>query len=218
LQQTQPSFAENDDCRQVNLLDRAQARSSLAQSAGRRRSRPDRCRRQASLAMTRWRPPAPRSTAIITREGFEKLKSELDHLWHTLRPEVVKALAAAAAEGDRSENAEYTYRKKQLGEIDRRVRYLSKRIPALKVAEGAPADRLSVFFGALIELENLASGETLRYRIVGPDETDAKLGWISIDSPLARAVLKKKLDEEFEAELPGGRTRFALIGVDYPDA
>ena len=166
--------------------------------------------------MTRWRPPAPRSTAIITRDGFEKLKSELDHLWHTLRPEVVKALAAAAAEGDRSENAEYTYRKKQLGEIDRRVRYLSKRIPSLKVAEGAPADRDTVFFGALIELENVQSGETVRYRIVGPDETDAKLGWISIDSPLARAVLKKKLDDEFEAELPGGHTRFAVIAVEYP--
>ena len=165
--------------------------------------------------MSRWRPPAPRSAAIITRDGFERLKSELDHLWHTLRPEVVKALAAAAAEGDRSENAEYTYRKKQLGEIDRRVRYLSKRIPSLKVAEGAPTDRETVFFGAVIELENIESGETLRYRIVGPDETDAKRGWISVDSPLARAVMKKKLDDVFEAELPGGLTRFAVLGVEY---
>ena len=165
--------------------------------------------------MSRWRPPAPRSTAIVTRAGFEKLKAELDHLWHTLRPEVVKALAAAAAEGDRSENAEYTYRKKQLGEIDRRVRYLSKRIPSLKVAEGVPADREAVFFGADIVLENLASGEEVRYRIVGPDETDARLGWISIDSPLARAVLKKRLDDEFEAELPGGRARFLIVEVRY---
>jgi transcription elongation factor GreB len=165
--------------------------------------------------MSRWRPPAPRSTAIVTRAGFEKLKAELDHLWHTLRPEVVKALAAAAAEGDRSENAEYTYRKKQLGEIDRRVRYLSKRIPALKVAEGTPADREAVFFGAVVVLENLASGEEVRYRIVGPDETDARLGWISIDSPLARAVLKKRLDDEFEAELPGGRARFLIVEVRY---
>lgn len=171
---------------------------------------------ERGFAMTRWRPPAPRSTAIITRDGFEKLKSELDYLWHTLRPEVVKALAAAAAEGDRSENAEYTYRKKQLGEIDRRVRYLSKRIPSLKVAEGAPADCDMVFFGAVIELENVESGETVRYRIVGPDETDAKRGWISIDSPMARAVLKKKVDDEFEAELPGGHTRFAVLSVEYP--
>lgn len=165
--------------------------------------------------MSRWRPPAPSSTAIVTREGFERLKAELDHLWHTLRPEVVKALAAAAAEGDRSENAEYTYRKKQLGEIDRRVRYLSKRIPQLKVAEGAPADRQTVFFGARVELENIDSGDTVRYRIVGPDETDAKRGWISIDSPLARALIKKKLDDEFEAELPAGPTRFAVVAVDY---
>ena len=167
--------------------------------------------------MSRWRPPAPGSTAIITRTGFERLKAELDHLWHTLRPEVVKALAAAAAEGDRSENAEYTYRKKQLGEIDRRVRYLSKRIPSLKVAEGLPTDREAVFFGAAITLENLASGEEVRYRIVGPDETDARLGCISIDSPVARAVLKKRLDDEFEAELPGGRTRFLVVDVRYEE-
>jgi transcription elongation factor GreB len=165
--------------------------------------------------MSRWRAPAPGSTAIITRDGFERLKAELDHLWHVLRPEVVKALAAAAAEGDRSENAEYTYRKKQLGEIDRRARYLSKRIPALKVAEGAPGDRGKVFFGASIELENLATGETLHYRIVGPDETDARQGWISIDSPLARAVLKKTVDDEFAAELPGGVARFVVVGVSY---
>ncbi|MGF6495039.1 transcription elongation factor GreB [Luteibacter sp. 621] len=165
--------------------------------------------------MSRWRPPAPSSTAIITRDGFERLKTELDHLWHTVRPEVVKALAAAAAEGDRSENAEYTYRKKQLGEIDRRVRYLSKRIPVLKVVEAMPSQADAVFFGALIELENVETGETVRYRIVGPDETDAKLGWISIDSPMARAVLKKRVDDEFEAVLPGGPTRFAVVAVSY---
>ncbi|KAF1006486.1 MAG: Transcription elongation factor GreB [Luteibacter sp.] len=165
--------------------------------------------------MSRWRPPSPSSTAIITREGFERLKSELDHLWHTVRPEVVKALAAAAAEGDRSENAEYIYRKKQLGEIDRRARYLSKRIPSLKVVETAPSQRDAVFFGATMELENVETGDTVRYRIVGPDETDARQGWISVDSPLARAVLKKRVDDEFEAELPGGKTRFAILAVDY---
>ncbi|MGH8191290.1 MAG: transcription elongation factor GreB [Rhodanobacteraceae bacterium] len=165
--------------------------------------------------MSRWRPPPPRSTAIITRAGFDALKSELDHLWRELRPEVVKALAAAAAEGDRSENAEYTYRKKQLGEIDRRVRYLSKRIPSLKIAEGVAADRSAIYFGASFEIENVDSGETHVYRIVGPDETDAKRGWISIDSPLARAALKKRIDEEFEAELPGGRMRFVVVSVHY---
>lgn len=165
--------------------------------------------------MSRWRPPAPSSTAIITRDGFERLKSELDHLWHTVRPEVVKALAAAAAEGDRSENAEYTYRKKQLGEIDRRARYLSKRIPVLQVVEAVASQRDAVFFGATMDIENVETGETVRYRIVGPDETDARKGWISIDSPMARAVLKKRVDDEFEADLPGGRTRFAVLAVEY---
>lgn len=165
--------------------------------------------------MSRWRPPAPGSTAIITRDGFERLKAELDHLWHVRRPEVVKALAAAAAEGDRSENAEYIYRKKQLGEIDRRARYLSKRIPSLKVAESTPGNRHAIYFGASIELENDETAEILRYRIVGPDETDAKRGWISIDSPMARAALKKSVDDGFSAELPQGIARFTVLAVDY---
>ena len=167
--------------------------------------------------MSRWRPPGEKSTALITRAGHDRLKAELDELWRVKRPEVVKALAAAAAEGDRSENAEYTYRKKQLGEIDRRVRYLSKRVPALRVIETVPSDPDAVFFGARVEIENIASGDSLRYRIVGPDETDAKAGWISIDSPLARAMLKKRLDDEFEAMLPGGAARFVIVEVSYDD-
>jgi transcription elongation factor GreB len=166
--------------------------------------------------MGRWRPPAEASTAVITRAGFERLRTELDELWRVRRPDVVKALAAAAAEGDRSENAEYTYRKKQLGEIDRRVRYLSKRLETLKVIEQLPTDRNAVFFGASIELEDLTSGEILRYRIVGPDETDAPTGCISVDSPLARAALRKRIDDEFEAMLPGGVRRFAILTVAYP--
>ena len=165
--------------------------------------------------MSRWRPPVPASTALITREGHDRLKTELDELWRVKRPEVVKALAAAAAEGDRSENAEYTYRKKQLGEIDRRVRYLSKRVPALRVVDEPPSDRDAVFFGATVEVEDIASGETRRHRIVGPDETDAARSWISIDSPLARAMLKKRLDDEFEAELPAGRRQFVIVDVAY---
>ena len=165
--------------------------------------------------MGRWRPPAEKSTALVTPEGHARLKAELDELWRVKRPEVVKALAAAAAEGDRSENAEYTYRKKQLGEIDRRVRYLSKRLETLRVVDAAPSDPRAVFFGAHVEIEDIATGETSRYRIVGPDETDAKLGWISIDSPLARAMLKKRIDDEFEAQLPGGAARYAIIDVRY---
>ena len=165
--------------------------------------------------MSRWRPPAERSTAIITRAGFDRLRAELDELWRLRRPEVVKALAAAAAEGDRSENAEYTYRKKQLGEIDRRVRYLSKRLEVLKVAEGGPSDPGAVFFGARIEVEDTDSGDTARYRIVGPDETDAKGGDISVDSPLARAALKKRVDDEFEVALPAGPRRYAILAIAY---
>ena len=168
--------------------------------------------------MSRWRPPAEKSTALITREGHERLKAELDELWRTRRPEVVKALAAAAAEGDRSENAEYTYRKKQLGEIDRRVRYLSKRLEALRVVDAPPTDQEAVYFGARVELENIATGEVSFYRIVGPDETDASRGYISIDSPLARALLKKRLDDEVEAHLPAGITRLAIIDVNYEGA
>ncbi len=165
--------------------------------------------------MGRWRPPPEKSTALITREGHARLKAELDELWRVKRPEVVRALAAAAAEGDRSENAEYTYRKKQLGEIDRRVRYLSKRLEALRVVDAPPGDRDAVFFGAWVTLENTATGELALYRIVGPDETDAARGYISIDSPLARAMLKKRFDDEFDAVLPGGIVRYAIVEVRY---
>src|ERR687897_539501 len=104
--------------------------------------------------MSRWRPPVEHSTALVTPEGHARLKAELDELWRVRRPEVVKALAAAAAEGDRSENAEYTYRKKQLGEIDRRVRYLSKRLETLKGVESAPSDPGAIYFGARLALEH----------------------------------------------------------------
>jgi transcription elongation factor GreB len=184
------------------------------------RARAAQARHRATLAIgrvpavSRWRPPAPASTAIITREGFERLRDELNELWKNRRPDVVKALADAAAEGDRSENAEYTYRKKQLGEIDRRVRYLSKRLESLKVVERAPADPGVVFFGAWIELEDDA-GDVSRHRIVGPDETDAARGWISIDSPLARAALGKRVDDEFDAPLPAGMRHYVVVAVEY---
>jgi transcription elongation factor GreB len=164
--------------------------------------------------VTRWRAPQAASTAIITAEGHRRLKAELDELWRVRRPEVVKALAAAAAEGDRSENAEYTYRKKQLGEIDRRVRYLGKRLESVRVIDTVPTDTSAIYFGAWFEIEDDA-GKTHRYRIVGPDETDANSGWISVDSPLARAALKKRIDEEFEALLPGGMQRFIVVAVSY---
>lgn len=165
--------------------------------------------------MGRWRAPPERSTALITRDGFERLKAELDDLWRVQRPEIVRALAAAAAEGDRSENAEYTYRKKQLGELDRRVRYLSKRVPALRVVEERPADEAVVFFGARVELEDVDSGQAQVYRVVGPDEADPGRGDISIDSPLARALLRKRVDDEVQVELPAGSRRMAIVDVAY---
>ncbi len=164
--------------------------------------------------VSRWRPPVAASSAYITPQGFQTLKTELEYLWRKLRPEVVAALSAAAAEGDRSENAEYIYRKKQLGEIDRRVRYLSKRLDVLKIVEQRPSDASAIFFGAWFELED-NNGRLYRYRIVGPDETDAQLGWISLDSPIARAALKKRVDDEIEAELPAGRMRYAVLSVSY---
>ena len=165
--------------------------------------------------MGRWRPPAEHGTALVTPEGHARLKAELDELWRVQRPEVVRALAAAAAEGDRSENAEYTARKKQLAGIDRRVRYLGKRLQVLRVVATVPSDPGAVYFGAWVEVERMDTGELARYRIVGPDETDAALGHISIDSPLARVLLKKRVDDEVEALLPAGPARFAIVGLDY---
>jgi transcription elongation factor GreB len=140
--------------------------------------------------MTRHRPPASPKSPYVTRAGWEALNSEQEALWKRRR-QVVVHLSAAAAEGDRSENAEYIYRKKQLREMDRRIRYLQKRLPALKVVDDLPEGTDQVFFGAWITLENAAGEESL-YRIVGADEFDPKRNWISVDSPLARALLAKR--------------------------
>lgn len=164
--------------------------------------------------MSRWRPPAAASTAMITPEGHQRLKDEFDRLWRVTRPEVVRALSDAAAEGDRSENAEYIYRKKQLAEIDRRVRYLTLRLRDLRVVDGPPTDPSAVYFGAWVRLES-EDGERHDYRIVGPDETDAGRGWISIDSPLARAALRAREDAEFDVELPAGHMHFVVLQVSY---
>jgi len=164
--------------------------------------------------VSRYKPPQPRSSPYITPEGYARLKDEYHQLFNVRRPEVVRALSAAAAEGDRSENAEYIYRKKELREIDRRVRYLQRRIPDLKVVDTRPADASRVFFGAHVEIVD-AQGETKTYRIVGPDETDASQGLISVDSPLARALLKRAEGDVVTAQLPGGETEVEIVGVKY---
>ncbi|HHI76625.1 MAG TPA: transcription elongation factor GreB [Gammaproteobacteria bacterium] len=154
----------------------------------------------------------PRSPHI-TREGFEALKAEQQALWQKRR-EVVRHLAAAAAEGDRSENAEYIYRKKQLRELDRRIRYLQKRIPELKVVERLPDDTERIFFGAWVTLCDQA-GQECRYRIVGADEFDPGRNWISLDSPMARALLGRGLDDQVRVRLPDGEAWFEVIDIAY---
>ena len=164
--------------------------------------------------MARWRPPAQRSSPYITPEGEQALKAELKELWLRRRQEVVPALRAAAAEGDRSENAEYIYRKKQLGEIDRRVRYLSKRLDEIEVVRNKPPRTDRVFFGASVTLED-ESGSERCYRIVGADETSASKGWISVDSPMSRALLGKQVNDEISVDLPEGRVELVLLDIDY---
>jgi transcription elongation factor GreB len=165
--------------------------------------------------VVRQRLSSPPSSKYITPEGMQHLRAELDYLWRVERPRVTQAVSEAAALGDRSENAEYIYGKKRLREIDRRVRYLQKRIPDLKVVDRPPDDPTRIFFGATVELEDV-DGHEHRYRIVGPDEFDPNRGWISIDSPLARALLKKTGGDEVEVTLPTGKTRYLVLTVQYP--
>jgi transcription elongation factor GreB len=153
-------------------------------------------------------------TPYITREGAECLREELLHLLRVKRPEITTAVAAAAALGDRSENAEYIYGKKMLRETDRRIRFLEKRLQELKVVDQLPADRNRVFFGAWVTLEDEA-GIQHCYRLVGPDETEADKRYINIDSPLARALLKKTLDDEVSVRTPSGETVYVIVAIAY---
>jgi transcription elongation factor GreB len=163
--------------------------------------------------MSRYRPPAPKSSPYITPQGYKKLEQELNDLWQR-RAEVTKALSAAAAEGDRSENAEYIYRKKELAGIDRRIRYLQKRLPELSVVDRLPTDSNRVFFGATVSLEK-EDGTEVTYRIVGADELDATKGYISMDAPLARTLLKRQVDDEVSVDAPGGRQTLVITAINY---
>lgn len=163
--------------------------------------------------MSRWKPPRPKSSAYITPAGYQVLEFELKALWER-RKEVTAALSAAAAEGDRSENAEYIYRKKELRGIDSRIHYLQKRLPSLNIVQEKPSDTDRIFFGARVTLEN-AVGEEIIYRIVGPDELDPKNNTISIDSPLARALLKKTFDDEVVIQNELSESRYSVLDIDY---
>ena len=166
--------------------------------------------------MGRYRAPRPRSSAYITPEGERVLREELRYLWKEKRPAVTQAVKEAAAQGDRSENAEYIYGKKQLREIDSRVRFLSKRLEEVTVVRDPPHDTSRVFFGAVVTLEDEASCEQARYRLVGPDEFDINAGRMSVDAPLARAMLKKTVDDEVTVETTGGPRNWIIVAIDYP--
>jgi transcription elongation factor GreB len=164
--------------------------------------------------LSRYRPPAAQSSKYITPAGERRLRAELETLWRVERPRVTAAVAAAAAQGDRSENAEYTYGKRRLREIDARVRHLRKRLEGMVIVDQPPSDPQRVFFGARVTLED-ESGAKRSYRIIGPDEFDQELGGISMDAPLARALLGKSLHAEVHAVLPGGEQEFTIVAIAY---
>jgi transcription elongation factor GreB len=164
--------------------------------------------------MSRYREPQKPGSKYITPEGARRLNKELDELWRVERPRVTQAVSEAAAQGDRSENAEYTYGKKRLREIDRRVRLLRKRLDGMVVVDRAPSDPRRVFFGAWVTVED-EEGNEARHRIVGPDEFDAAPGYISMDSPLGLALMKKGLDDEVTIEVPGGKRTLVIVKIEY---
>jgi transcription elongation factor GreB len=165
--------------------------------------------------LTRYRPPVAQSSKYITPAGERRLRDELETLWREERPKVTAAVAAAAAQGDRSENADYTYGKRRLREIDARVRHLRKRLEGMVVVSQPPSDPKRVFFGARVTLEG-RSGITADYRIIGPDEFDQEVGGISMDAPLARALLGKPLHAAVQVTLPEGEQEYTIVAIAYP--
>jgi transcription elongation factor GreB len=163
---------------------------------------------------TRDRAPQPKRSSHITPEGAKKLRAELDQLWTVERPRVTQEVADAAAQGDRSENAEYIYGKRRLREIDRRVRFLSKRLEEITVVSEPPTDPARAFFGAWVTVED-EDGAEKTYRIVGADESDLEQGAISIDSPVARALLGKRRGEEVTVRVPRGDVVYSIVAVSY---
>ena len=164
--------------------------------------------------MSRFRPPQIPGSKYITPEGKKRLSDEFEFLWHEKRPEVTAALAAAAAEGDRSENAEYIYRKKQLREIDSRIHHLKNRLEHIVVVDSAPTDPSRVFFGAWVRLED-EEGNSVDYRIVGPDEFDPAQNLISMDAPMAKALMKKGEGDDVVVKRPKGDMVFTIVKVQY---
>ncbi|MCP4465205.1 MAG: transcription elongation factor GreB [Halioglobus sp.] len=164
--------------------------------------------------MGRYRPPRPRGSNYITPEGEQTLRAELHALWKVERPRVTDAVHEAAKNGDRSENGDYIYGKRRLREIDSRVRFLNKRLDELEIVTRSPDDTGKVFFGAWVTLENEAGLEQ-EWRIVGPDEFDIEAGKLSMDSPLANALLGKRIDDEVHVQSPSGEKIYYLTGIRY---
>jgi transcription elongation factor GreB len=169
--------------------------------------------------VSRYRPPTPPGSKYITPEGAKRLRDELHQLWHDERPRVTTAVAEAAAQGDRSENAEYTYGKKRLHEIDRRVRFLRKRLEGMTIVDiGADLGRRDptrIYFGAWVQVETESGSAVRWYRLVGPDEFDMAEDYISMDSPLGRSLLGKRLDDDVSVELPDGTTLLTVVAIRY---
>ena len=159
----------------------------------------------------------PGQSSYITRAGFKKLQSELDWLWKDERPRVTEAVSVAAALGDRSENADYIYGKKRLREIDGRIRFLTKRIEDLTVVDAGPRKEAGrVYFGAWVSIED-EEGGLHRYQLVGPDEFDAAERRISVDSPVGKALMGKRLDDEVVVRRPKGDTVYRVLKIEYDD-
>jgi len=157
-------------------------------------------------------------TKLITPEGYKKLYDEHDFLWTKKRPEITKIVSWAASLGDRSENADYTYNKRLLREIDRRVRFLRKLLPELQVVHHSPAQDGKVFFGAWVVIES-NQGEVKRFRIVGPEEIYGEVkNFISIDSPMARALIKKSVDDLCTVKTPSGTKKWLINSIEYKEA
>ena len=165
--------------------------------------------------MGRYRPPRPKSSPYITAEGAAKMRAELRQLWKIERPQVTQVVHEAAKNGDRSENGDYIYGKRRLREIDSRVRYLTKRLEDATIVEDKPRDPSKVFFAAWVTVEDEESAEQQCFRLVGSDETDAKLNWISIDSPMAQALIGKTIDDEVQVKTPVGDRCFIVTAIRY---
>lgn len=164
--------------------------------------------------MGRYRPPRQRGSTYITPDGEQTLREELHQLWKVERPVVTNTVHEAAKNGDRSENGDYIYGKRRLREIDSRVRFLNKRLDELEIVDRPPADTSKVRFGAWVTVEDEA-GQEQRWRIVGPDEFELKAGKLSMDSPMARAMLGKAQDDEIVVHTPAGQQTYYIIAIEY---